>query len=126
MNNTRPFVILVDDDKASNFLNRRIIQARWPETRLEVFENGKLAFDYFRDGGEMPDVLLLDLNMPVWTGWDFLQAAKGKFPALKVVVLTSSVNPEEIRRAGGYSHVVDFWSKPLRAELLNSLMNKGE
>ena len=122
MTKPNPFIILVDDDKASNFLNRRVIQSVLPDARVEIFMDGKQAYDYFRDGGEIPDLLLLDLNMPVWSGWDFLDAAADTLPDFPLVVLSSSVNPEEVARAKAYDRVRDFWSKPLQVAVLQKFV----
>jgi CheY-like chemotaxis protein len=73
-----------------------------------------------------PQIIFLDLNMPVMNGWDFLEDYIMKYsdriPETKVVILSSTVNPEDFLRANRYQLVVDFINKPLTTEGLEGLM----
>ena len=83
------------------------------------FENLKVTKE------EPPQVLFLDLNMPVLTGWEFLDIFKTRFaedfPNLKILVVSSSVDPTDLQLANKNPMVMSFLSKPIDKIKLNSL-----
>jgi CheY-like chemotaxis protein len=91
------------------------------------FDNGKDAFDKLRQMNllkeKMPDIILLDLNMPIWDGWDFLN----EFLKLKlavppdVYIITSSANPEEREKGLSYHMVKGFLVKPIDLDSLRTI-----
>jgi CheY-like chemotaxis protein len=122
-------VLLVDDDKGTNFINEMIIKKSGIAERIQTVLNGKEALDFITNKGKyesagdvypQPMLTLLDINMPVMDGWEFLEAyhaleefQKGK---IIIVMLTTSLNPDDKTRAEGISEVSDFKSKPLSRE----------
>ena len=96
---------------------------------MQRYENGQLALEaLWRGAGheaETPDLILLDLNMPVMDGWEFLDA----FSALDlqkhvhVCVLTSSIHPEDIEKAKLYAEVEGYFPKPLDDEILDRIVH---
>jgi CheY-like chemotaxis protein len=119
---------VVDDNEIDLFTIRRLADSVKVPYALEVFTNGKLAFDAFKacveDGVSPPQLVLLDLNMPVWDGWDFLdeiqQLNLSENP--KVYIMSSSVDPADKKKAKSYSYVADFVVKPLTHEVIQRLM----
>src|SRR6185369_17385567 len=100
-------VLLVDDDSICNFLNAKTLQSMGFVNDIHTALNGNQAIDLFNDyfGGTkpLPDIILLDLNMPVMDGFGFLEAfrrldLRGK-DRVKVVIVTSSNSPDDIKRA---------------------------
>jgi CheY-like chemotaxis protein len=105
-----------------------------------VAHNGKEGLAYFstffanhKKGDrteEAPHVIFLDLNMPVMNGWDFLEDYLMKYadrlPATKVVILSSTVNPEDFSKANQYEIVIDFINKPLTVDGLEELMQNEQ
>jgi len=92
--------------------------------RLDEAWNGEVAIKYFealskeKDGLlNVPEIILLDLNMPVMDGWEFLEIFQQRFPEFaaktKIFILSSSINPSDREKAKSESNVVDFLSKPL-------------
>jgi CheY-like chemotaxis protein len=98
-------------------------------------KNGKEGLNYFSSffsrtntsiPEEPPQLIFLDLNMPVMNGWDFLEEYLMKYsdrlPDTKVVIVSSTVNPEDFSRANRYELVIDFINKPLTVEGIEELM----
>lgn len=128
-------VLLVDDDMVTWAICEMVLNKTGFTQQVEKLGNGKEAIDYFsayfekKKKGENdltpPDLILLDLNMPVMDGWTFLEDYIRKYaerlPATKIAILSSTVNPEDFIRAQKYSIVVDFINKPLTIELVEEL-----
>jgi CheY-like chemotaxis protein len=98
MRNTCKAILLIEDDKVDAMTVRRALKELRVTTRLEHVENGEEALTYLRDPNKnRPCIILLDLNMPIMNGIEFLQAVKLD-PDLKripVVVLTTSEEQED-------------------------------
>ena len=71
------------------------------------------------------DVIIMDINMPVMNGWEFLEefvpAYAEKLPGTKIIILSSTIDPQDFEQAKKFPVVVDFFSKPLGLEMLESL-----
>ncbi|WP_420578400.1 response regulator [Ekhidna sp.] len=119
-------IVLIDDDSTTNYLNKLIIERAALVDEVLTFESGQEALDYFRRNKSDEDVslVLLDINMPVMNGWQFLdqyQASNGS-ESNKIVLLSSSINPADKQMADKKKSVLDFKSKPLSVEMLNDLV----
>lgn len=126
-------LILVDDDEIIVYLTKRIIADTNLVELLQVFNNGQDAINYLKENAANPDmlpeILFLDLFMPVMDGWQFLEeylAIKPKFSKpITIYIITSSVSKEDIIRAQKISEVTDYIIKPVKKqnfiELINSL-----
>jgi CheY-like chemotaxis protein len=127
-------VLLIDDDMVTWAICEMVLNKTAFSQHVEKLGNGKEGIDYFssffekRKRGEnviAPDLILLDLNMPVMDGWTFLEDYIRKYserlPETKIAILSSTVNPEDFIRAQKYSIVIDFINKPLTIELIEEL-----
>ncbi len=114
-------VLIVDDDSTTVFLLKLLMERTNFSSTVLAAPDGRQALDLVSQitctGRTMPDLIFLDLNMPVMNGWEFLEAFDPlsnelKF-APKVVILSSTIDPIDISRAGNYPFVTRFISKPL-------------
>nr|WP_246455309.1 response regulator [Hymenobacter citatus] len=123
---------MVDDDPVNNFLNQRLLESLAVADQLLVAQNGREAFTLLHQQHEAhetheayPALVLLDMNMPVMNGFEFLQAYQQLPPAqqqaLVIVMLTNSLQPHEVARAQQL-HVADFLSKPLTREKIDTVL----
>ena len=124
-------ILLVDDNDADNFMHEMVIEDSQVTKQIEIARNGHEAFDYLngvKDGNSFPDLIFLDINMPIINGWEFLdkvQAIKAELPKdLKVVMLTTSLNPTDKKEATKYEEVKLFRNKPLNKALLKEVIEK--
>ena len=119
-------VLLVDDDEIVILIHTKMVKMSGMDTNPQSFINGKLAFDYINNqSGDDKFLVLLDLNMPVWNGWDFLNALKtlNTKNNVFVVIVTSSVDKVDYDRAKSYEQVLDYIEKSLSIDKCNKIMN---
>lgn len=126
---------MIDDDMVTWAICEMVLNKTGFSKEIEKLGNGKEGIDYFsayfekKKKGEQglvpPDLILLDLNMPVMDGWTFLEDYIRKYaeriPGTKIAILSSTVNPEDFIRAQKYPIVIDFINKPLTIELVEEL-----
>jgi CheY-like chemotaxis protein len=109
-------------------LNEMIIKQFDVNIEITCFEHAEDAIQILDNKAFWPDVIFLDINMPVMNAWDFLDNAKevflqqGDHPIIHI--LTSSNNPEDNRKAQTYIEVSEYLIKPLNAESLKKTLEK--
>ncbi len=129
-------VLLIDDDFATNFINKTIINKEGVAEHIQVVLNGKEALDYITNQGKFeseesfpkPQLVFLDINMPVMDGWEFIQEYQKLSPEIKeniiIVMLTSSLNPDDKSKADTFAEIADFRNKILTVEVLKNVLAK--
>ena len=131
-------VLCVDDDPITLMLCKMVINRSDFAQELITAQNGEEALNYFDDlrlnnlGNEVkryPELIFLDLNMPVMGGWEFLDCFikedyRTYFKDCKVIVLSSTIDPDDINKAKTYPMVLDFLSKPITKEMLEDLKKR--
>ena len=122
-------VLLVEDDPITIMVCDRIIKMTSFSEKVTSCENGKIALDYLisiKESGPIPEIIFLDINMPVMNGWDFLEEfekVQSQFLKLpRIHLLSSTVDPEDYKKAKNFTLVEDFISKPLSREALESIV----
>lgn len=111
-------ILTVDDDENDQFICEYTIRKFDPSIRVIKAFDGSEALDILRD--ETPDAIILDINMPVMNGFEFLDryAAEFSVHAPVVALLTSSRLGKDRERAMQYSFVKSYFEKPLQADHL--------
>lgn len=124
---------IIDDDKMFTYILSKQMKAIDFCKNLLIFHNGLEALKYLKPILEsqecLPDVILLDLNMPVMDGWQFLDEFT-KFKAtnqVTVYIVSSSISKEDHAKARSYESVSQFYVKPVtQADLLEMLSSVQE
>lgn len=129
-------ILLVDDDALYNFLHEKLIKKTGYKNHIVVALNGQSALEYLRDSNQhskdtdhpLPKLILLDINMPLMDGWEFLEAYNNLDENLTkditIVMLTSSTDPNDKIKANNYKSIKDFASKPLTTEKMEAIFAK--
>ncbi len=123
-------VLLVDDDNINNFIVINKLNSLNLVDKIVSVENGQEAIDYLHtciiDEGGIPELIFLDINMPILDGWDFLDAfekiEKIHQHKTTIYMVSSSVYNEDIEKSKKYSSVKMFISKPLTKDTLSELI----
>jgi len=129
-------ILCVDDDPITLMLCKKVIERASFSAEIITAQNGEEALHFFnelkysKNKAKKPQLIFLDLNMPVMGGWEFLDHFSTvdykEFSSIKVVVLSSTINPEDLDKAKQYTAVIDFLSKPITYSMLEYLKNKME
>lgn len=112
---------IIDDDPVFVLLFKKILIKLGKFETIVNFENGQIALDSliekFKNNDPLPDIVFLDINMPVLDGWEFLKALeKYKFKEeLNIYMVSSSIDSTEIKKSKKYKSVKNFISKPISA-----------
>lgn len=124
-------LLLIDDDELTLFIiNRFMLKHQFVENIISV-KNGREAVDYFEKlaagDGPAPELIIMDINMPVMTGWEFLdeysQRFQPLFPATRICVLSNSLFVEDAIKAKSYSACISYITKPLSTTKITRLKN---
>ncbi len=123
-------VWIIDDDELYVFICKKMLNKLGLENdRIESFPNGKVGLDTLKnidDKNRLPSLILLDINMPIMNGWEFLNEISPhlkKLPkSLSIAILSSSVEPADKEKALSYDEVNEFISKPLHMEDLKRFL----
>jgi len=119
-------VMLVDDNDTDNFISRRIIEITQFARDVIIKNSGKSALEYLEENkhvpNSLPDLIFLDINMPIVDGFVFLYEFEkfedGLKDKCKVIILSSSDNKRDIDKIVNNDHVIKFITKPLTENAL--------
>lgn len=133
-------LFIVDDDPITVKICEMVIINTKFAKQVTHFANGQKCINYFanyfekKDNNKQdiitPELILLDLNMPVLDGWGFLEHYMRKYanrlPETKIAILTSSINPQDFMKAQQYNVIIDFIYKPLLTDIVENLKNHSQ
>lgn len=128
-------ILLIDDDEPTNFFSSMLLEQADCTEHIQIAESGQQALNYLtsseQDSGHSidfpcPAIIFLDINMPAMDGWEFLE----KYRALEkkhqgkiiIIMLTTSLNPDDEVRAGKIPEISGFENKPLTIEMINRVV----
>ncbi|WP_162343314.1 response regulator [Cyclobacterium salsum] len=130
MNNIKNLT-LIDDDEVFVYLTRKTLNKTNLVDHIRVFENGLDALNFIKNNlgnqDNLPEVIFLDLSMPIMDGWQFLD----EFSRLKldlskkitIYICSSSISPDDVARAKSISEVSDFIFKPITSQKLYDIVD---
>ncbi|MCV9388968.1 response regulator [Reichenbachiella ulvae] len=124
-------ILIIDDDEINNLICTKVIKDYNPETVVESLTSSTKGLSYLEERvknnpEDLPDVILLDINMPTISGWDFIREYRKMMTAveaekIKLFVLTSSQYYQDAELADQYREVQKLFTKPLTAEILEEV-----
>jgi CheY-like chemotaxis protein len=121
-------VYIIEDDRIASKIAELHLNQHHAFGQVERYENGQPALEALLQAGgkpeSLPDLILLDLNMPIMDGWEFLEAFSAHVwhKRICVCVLTSSIHPEDRETAQAYEAVLGYFSKPIDNDLLDEVV----
>ena len=109
-------IVIIDDDSMSIFITLSLIKKCTHEYKIHTFESPSegvefLSETYTRE--DIPTSILIDINMPEMDGWEVIRRLEKKYDHLNIVVLTSSMHPDDLQRAQRFKSVKRFLHKPV-------------
>lgn len=125
-------ILLVEDDETVNFYNKFLLEDLGITEKIVIRNNGSEAIDYLKtagtSGAPFPDLIFLDINMPVMNGFEFIEEYEGLPETFRanalVIMLTTSLHPKDIERANSYNSISDYVYKPLLGDKVGELLEK--
>jgi CheY-like chemotaxis protein len=124
-------VLLIDDDEPTTFMYQMVLEESGCTSHIEIAHGADDALNFFRNANKnekYPDLIFLDINMPRMDGWEFLQQLKelnvDKKKNTIIVMLSTSLNPDEEIRAKHIAEVSAFRHKPLTVGMVWEIVGK--
>ncbi len=125
-------LIFIDDSPLDHFILKRILSKYQLEYEVICTANGAEVISFLEqnkgDANKLPDVILVDLYMPGFDGWNFLDSVKHLYSSLsksvRIYILSSSINPQDIEKSKQYSCLRAFIFKPITKEVLEKHINE--
>ena len=132
-NNKYHAVMLIDDNEIDNLINQKMIEAANITDHIFTHTGAKSAIEFLKNLEKiegpavnvLPDIIFLDIDMPLMYGFQFLDEFEKLNDATKekcnIVMLTSSINPQDVNKSKKYTYVKKYINKPLTQENLEKL-----
>lgn len=123
-------ILLIDDDPATNFLHKYVLEKESCAENIISFQNAEEAIEYIKKtiekGFHFPELIFLDINMPRMNGWEFIEAynkiSKQNKISKIVVMLTTSLDTRDREKAESIKEINEFLSKPLTPEKIHQVL----
>jgi len=125
MSNHYKTCLLIDDNYIDNFVTRRILESSNFAENVVVSQSATEAIDSLRDGKVKPDVIFLDIRMPLMGGFEFLQEYDkidiDNKSTIKIFMLSSSLDPTDLKKSVNNKYITNFIHKPLTQKALDEI-----
>ncbi|WP_437370967.1 response regulator [Maribacter litoralis] len=130
--NTKPNILLVDDDELYLYLMEKTIHQLSKELVVSTFTDGEQAVEYIaectKQNLDLPEVIFLDINMPFLDGWGFLNEFKKLKPKIinniNIYMVSSSMRDSDIKRASNFEELTGYVVKPVNKVQLAEIFKK--
>lgn len=122
-------LVLIDDEPIFHKIVQMTIKNSELSRKATYAIDGELVLDYLEenklDSKSLPDYIFVDLYMPVFDGWDFLNRFQNIYQSLKknikIFIVTSSIDPSDIKRSKLYPFTTTFISKPVMKDVFDEI-----
>ncbi len=114
-------IMVIDDSKTEQFLNEVIIEKFNPDIEFVQAYDGREGLDKITEMSVLPDLILLDINMPGMNGFEFVEKFSELEYSTKIIMLSSSEQTKDRDKALSYSCVEDYILKPLSEEKIRKI-----
>jgi len=120
-------LVIIDDEEINNFLTGELLNEYQHVNRSSFFTSAHDAIDFLKTlpKEDFPEIILMDLNLPGWNGFEFAEEFEKNFEDYfntQIVILTNSISPSDKEKALSYNSVMHFLSKPLDEPKLNAVI----
>jgi len=119
-------LLLIDDDYLSNYLHQITIQESDLVENILVFESGIAAINYLIQTEKLPEIIFVDINMPITNCWDFLNEYEKYWKPgdSHIFLLSSSINQEDEINARNHPYINSFIGKPLTLDIFRKIIHE--
>ncbi len=125
MSNRYKTCLLIDDNYIDNFVTRRILEGSNFADQVIVTQSATEAIQSLRSGSVKPDVIFLDIRMPLMGGFEFLQEYEkidiDRKADIKIFMLSSSLDPADLKKSVNNKYITQFIHKPLTQKALDEI-----
>jgi response regulator of citrate/malate metabolism len=124
-------LVVIDDDPYFHFIVKKILNAHSDSTTVDYCYNGMLVINYIKehleDQSMLPDYIFVDLNMPIFNGFDFFRLYEELslliYKSIKIYVVSSCINPKIIKEILHYPFISNYITKPMTKKVLEGVLN---
>jgi CheY-like chemotaxis protein len=130
----KPILCFVDNDEVYLFLIRKMIEKKYGDCKVLEFLNGLEAIEFIKENIEypqlLPDIIFLDINMPVMDGWEFVESFKRIkneiHKPITIYMVSSSVDEADMDRSKNIKEISEFVCKPMTIDKVNDIFHVAE
>jgi CheY-like chemotaxis protein len=117
-------IFIVDDDPIQNMLVSHLLKAVSPTAEYREFVNGSEVLDAI-SSGTVPHIILLDINMPIMNGWEFLEAYNNQKNQAAVYIVSSSSDEYDLDRAKEFECIKGYFNKPINEDSIKMILSES-